>query len=163
MKYFEKTAAGPVIYKMTWPDVTRNPEMAGYYIPKKRIAQNPDVAKKLDPSLKSLKKGIFVQKPEEYFENTRFLTPKQQTKIIKDHELTHYLRDRKGKMNRLGDRGILGVVSTMREELIAYKRSIKGLKIPLKNKVKGILGGTLESTRLLYPQGILKAIMHKLR
>jgi len=159
MKYFEKIAAGPVIYKMTDADVAQNPALAGKYIPKKEIARNPDMVKQLDPSLKSLKKGLLIEKSPGYFGNTRFLSPNQQAKVVKDHELTHYIRDKKGKMNRLGDRGILGVGSTMREELIAHTRSVKNLKIPFKNKAKGILGGTLESTRLLYPQGILKGIL----
>ena len=163
MKYFEKIAVGPVVYKMTDADVAQNPALAGKYIPKKEIARNPDIAKNLDPSLKSLKKGLLIEKSPSYFGSTRFLSPNQQAKVVKDHELTHYIRDRKGKMNRLGDRGVLGVGSTMREELVAHKRSAKNLKIPLKNKVKGILGGTLESTRQLYPQGILKAMIHKLR
>lgn len=159
MKYFEKIAAGPVIYKMTDADVAQNPALAGKYIPKKEIARNPDIAKNLDPSLKSLKKGLLIEKDMGYFPSTKLLTPRQQAKVVKDHELTHYIRDRKGKMNRLGDKGILGVGSTMREELIAHKRSTKSIKIPLKNKLKGILGGTLESTRLLYPEGILKGIL----
>jgi hypothetical protein len=159
MKYFEKKAAGPVIYKMTDADVAQNPALAGKYIPKKEIAKNPDIAKNLDPSLKSLKKGLLIERSAGDFPNTKLLSPNQQAKVVRDHELTHYIRDRKGKMNRLGDKGILGVGSTMREELIAHKRSTKSISIPLKNKVKGILGGTLESTRLLYPQGILKAIL----
>ena len=79
------------------------------------------------------------------------------------HELTHYLRQKKGKMARYGKPGVRGLLSTGREEAIAYSKGLSPLKrISEKSYVegmKGVIPGTIGSVRQAYPQGLRAAAM----
>ena len=79
------------------------------------------------------------------------------------HELTHYLRGKKGKMERYGKPGVRGVLSTGREELAAYGQGLKPFKKmgpkAVAQGAMGVPGGVMGSIRTAYPEGIRKAMM----
>lgn len=76
------------------------------------------------------------------------------------HELTHWLRAKKGKFKRVGKPGVRGVLSTGREELAAHVRSLKRLPPALKAELAfGIPGGVMFSTRHAYGKPLRKALM----
>lgn len=84
-------------------------------------------------------------------------------KSSRRHELTHYLRSKKGKMARYGKPGVRGVLTTGREELAAYVQGAKPFKkvSPKAHQevIAGIPSGVVGSVRTAYPEGVGKALM----
>ena len=80
---------------------------------------------------------------------------------IKRHELTHWLRFKKGKMKHVGKPTIRGVATTVREEFAAHRGQMSRLPktVPWHRKVLGIVAGTKASTQAAYPKGILKTLL----
>jgi hypothetical protein len=83
---------------------------------------------------------------------------------LRRHELTHWLRDRKGKMTGVGKPGFGNVLRTAREEAVAYGGELKSLRRagaphmqPL--SVMTIPKRFLGSMKAAYPKGILRAAL----
>lgn len=161
MKYFKKTAAGPVTYKMTSMDILTNPNLSGKYVRPQELQANRSMAKLLDPTLRSLKKGLIILRPADSFKfgpNSK-ISGKQAADILRKHEMTHYLRDKKGLLNNVGKKNIRGIFSTIREEGAAQFRSMKGLKMSKAKKAGSAVAGVIGSLKYLYPKDIIKSLL----
>jgi hypothetical protein len=77
------------------------------------------------------------------------------------HELTHWLRHKRGKLPTNPQVGLRGVGRTAMEEAIAYRQGLKRLKTwPGRlGAAAGIPGGIISSIRHVYPQGVVKALL----
>lgn len=83
-------------------------------------------------------------------------------KSSRKHELTHYLRGKKGKMDRYGKPGVRGVLTTGREEVAAHLQGLKPYKRSEKmmsQASQGVIPGVVGSVQSAYPQGIRKALL----
>lgn len=77
------------------------------------------------------KKGIILNRPPSDVQKMHPRLSDVEAKALSRaklrHELTHALRDRAGKMERYGKPGVRGVLTTMREEALAYGKELGSL------------------------------------
>lgn len=87
---------------------------------------------------------------------------KEHERNLMRHELTHYIRSKKGKTKGVGESGLKNVLRTIREEAIAYKKGFDAFKYrSIDEKLLPIVRGIIGSTKAAYPKGILRAIFKK--
>jgi len=86
---------------------------------------------------------------------------KDLARSLKRHELTHYIRSQKGKLDHIGKPSIKGVLHSVREEVAAYRGQTSRLNVPRTAKLKGTAVGVIGSVKALYPKGVLKTIIRK--
>lgn len=155
---FTKLAAGPPIYTMTPTESAANPDILGKYFTRDFVKNHPEYNHISDPRGIGQNDGIMMLKPKGDYPT------KDIERAIFRHELTHYLRDKRGKLTNIGKPSLTGVLSTLREEFIAGIKALPkkfegGIVVP--DSLKGTNGFTsaIESTKHLYPRGILRAIL----
>jgi len=115
------------------------------------MRENPAFAKQLGVS--STGKDVIFMAPKQEFAAAYGSHGDEARRAIKRHELTHYMRGKRGKMARLGKPGLRGLGVTAREELAAHLVPALRTKSPEIQKAlaKGVLPGTLQSVRTAYP------------
>lgn len=82
-------------------------------------------------------------------------------KVVRRHEMTHWLRGRQGKLEGFGEPGLPNVLRTAREELAAHLSSLrtKGLSHARRgNLILGTPKGVIGSVKAAYPGGVWNAI-----
>ena len=124
--------------------------LAGKHVTNKTImAENPGLAKTVN--LKPGRDALFMA-PKSEFRAMVGQHGDEAYKATRRHELTHYMRGKRGKMARVGTPGLRGLGTTAREELIAHVSALKGRSIPVQQGLaRGIAPGTLASMRSAYP------------
>lgn len=123
-------------------------------LPKKDVvflSKEKEIRKVLGKSVrgKSTPAAVIRERAKEIYRSTRA------------HELTHWLRAKRGKFKRMGKPGVRGVLSTGREELAAHVRALKRLPPALKAELAvSVPSGVMFSTRHAYPgKSLRKALM----
>jgi len=126
------------------------PTVYGSLVKNKEMMRYPELVKRI--GLKSGKDAL-VMAPESTFVRDFGPNSGAARKAVKQHELTHYIRGRRGKMKRVGTPGLRGLGATAREEIAAYLTPALRAKSPEMQKAlsKGILPGTVQSVRSAYP------------
>lgn len=153
----KKVAAGPYVYHEPGAMMSG---MTGKYVTHEDVMKHPEIAKNIGYRGN---KGTLIMAPVE--EITRAAGgDKARGKSLYDatraHEMTHYMRGQRGKMKNVGKPGLVGIASTMREELAANKRSLKALPPEMRKNVKlrGIIGPSWASVRAAYPGQKMKDV-----
>ena len=164
---FEKIAVGPAM--MPNPGYGINNAIAAKYITAKSLLEgqrtNPQIAQELksvNPKWKT--EGLILHAPKGAIKDAPFMTGPEMARALKRHELTHYIRHKKGLLpDDLGKLGPKGVATVFREELAAHRAMVKRVPktVPLQAKLMAVINGTMASAREIYPQGIVKAILRK--
>jgi hypothetical protein len=123
--------------------------LAGKHVThEKLMAENPALAKKL--GIKPGKDVLFMAPQAEY---ERLYGPqgREGYRAVKRHELTHYMRGKRGKMKRVGTPGLRGLGATAREELVAHISAMRGRSDPAQLALaKGLVPGVVGSVRHAY-------------
>jgi hypothetical protein len=159
----EKISAGPaLVYD---PQAEQSGSAAAYWPPKK-----VDQVDTIHPQL-GLKKyvgkkhGLIVTThPSQYAYHPE---GKAAYRALRRHEMTHWARDKKGKMKGIGEGGLGNVLRTAREEVVAYGSQDKALRrggAGLGTRVKAVLRTPklfLGSMRTAYPKGVLRAALRR--
>jgi len=122
----------------------------GSLIKNKEMVKDPELVKRI--GLKPGKDAL-IMAPKSTFVRDFGPNSEGAYKAVKQHELTHYLRGRRGKMARVGTPGLRGLASTAREELAAHLVPAMRAKSPEIQQAlsKGVLPGTIQSVRAAYP------------
>lgn len=151
----EKIAAGPrVIY---------DPEMrtgAQYWPPSfvDRVeAARPDIGVK---AMVGKKHGALVGPHPSQF--SHHPEGAQAYKALRRHEMTHWMRDRRGLFGGVGKPGLRNVLRTAREEGAAYLSQRKALRNAPQIRRQSLVRlpkDFLTSMRAAYPAGVGKAVM----
>ena len=185
----EKTAAGPTV---TYMDHL-GPSATGFYLPQEQIyksTEHPDPLVREDainllrktnksgliglPTSESLRSSPALQSSLRILpEWKRGGVRRELEKGLRGHEMTHYMRDKKGLMPELGpiQRGIKPGLQIAREELAANLSALKRMRGPreFSGPAKGGLIASIpenvyRSVKAHYPEGVLKGtIGHSIR
>lgn len=124
--------------------------VAGKHVKRETLmAENPALAKQF--GVKTGKDILFIA-PESDYTKAFGARGKAGYKAITQHELTHYLRGKRGKMKRFGTQGLRGLGATAREELIAHLAPVVRARDPGVQKAlsAGVLPGVVASVRHAY-------------
>ena len=133
--------------------------LAGKYVTNGTVMrESPALAKKFGVS--GTGKDLLLIAPKHEFQRAYPGFGDDAYRTIKQHELVHYMRAKKGKLARVGKPGIRGLASTAREELIAHAYPALRTKSPLTQQAlaRGIIPGTIASVRSAYPGQSLKSV-----
>ena len=153
----EKIALG--VKQMHQPGLLTFQGLAGKYVTNDTIMkQNPAFAKKL--GLSAGGKDALFMAPKQEFASAYGQHGDATYRAIKQHELTHYLRGKKGKMIRYGKPGLRGLGTTAREELAAHLTAAGRAKSPQIQQAlaRGVVPGTVQSVRAAYPRQRLRDV-----
>jgi len=159
-KFFTKIAVGPMVVQtpVTEKSGPKSPKMSALYF-------HPD--KNNDRLFTRTKGGIIQPFSRSEINKMRdhgiIQLPPSDTvspkllKVFKQHELTHYMRKRRGQFKG-HKQNLPGMLHTLKEEFIAYKRGFKHAPMSKAQKVKEIVKGTINSTRHSHPS-LVRALM----
>lgn len=166
----EKIAAGPRVFHD--PTLLTHAGLAGKYIA-------PEVIHSADPRAAMVRSAVAAHgKPIKPGQGFLAMAPLEQIRssiakpertqavynATRRHEMTHWLRGKRGLMRGLGEPGLMNVARTAREELAAQLSGLKarGMKeVPLIDKLKSLWVGVPGSVRAAYPQGVMKAVLRR--
>lgn len=131
--------------------------LAGKFVPEAAIrAENPALAASI--GLPTGKDALFIAPKEEFITALHGDAAKGDSayRNIRRHELTHWLRAKRGKLEGTGKPGLRNVLRTAREEAIAQISGLKAVKDPAHRALlaKGFAPGVVGSVQHAYqPHG----------
>jgi hypothetical protein len=147
--------AGPHLVEYDWDPAMGGP-MAGY-VKKDDIgyarAAYPHFEQAIEKRPLPAGKSSVVMMPSRESLSRHFSNPKDMWHEMLRHENTHYLRDKAGKMDGMGQPGLRNVLRTIREEAIAYGKggTSRHLSEAMKQKALQAAGAnTVFSVRSAY-------------
>ena len=161
----EKIAAGPKIFHD--PSLLQL-GLVGKYIPPSEIHSTKPQAEYLRNTIPGIKpgQGLLAMTPRETI-RASIAKPERANaayNITRRHEMTHWLRERRGKMKGIGQPGLMNVGRTIREELAGHLSGIRArgtAGVPFRDKAMSVLVGVPASLKAAYPRGVLRAVLRK--
>jgi hypothetical protein len=145
------------VQEISEPGLLTTHGLAGKWVPHaKVIEENPALAKKV--GLRTGRDALFMAPREEFL---RAYGPQggEAYKAVKRHELTHYLRGKRGKMERVGTPGLRGLGATAREELIAHFEAMRGRSPGVQKALaQSFVPGVVGSVRHAYQNRPLRQV-----
>tara|TARA_B100000131_G_scaffold132800_1_gene129389 strand:- start:5229 stop:5801 length:573 start_codon:yes stop_codon:yes gene_type:complete len=151
----EKLAAGPLIVHMSDPSSPGKHVKASTFLnnPPERLRQ---IMAEVPAVRKAAEKGqsvLFLPSPEGLSKLYGPAGGQAAYNTMRRHEMTHWLRDRRGKMKGVGEPGLRNVLRSAREEMAAHlsqtrTRGLTGVQREALGKLVG--PGTIGSVKANY-------------